>query len=405
MNKKQIKILDTLLFTVLLIIYTIITFTLFYNQAYGNPSSYHSDVKAYILEMQGLDSGYSFPYPIFFKLGALFNLFFVPQVAITIALTLLNSSGVVVLKYYLNKQFCQEIEEKELKIQILIRVGISFLTLSLFLVSMIFSITKITLPGLSYRYAGVWTPNPYHNATYMATRPFAIACFFQFSDILQQYEKQFSWKKGLLFSISLLLTTMTKPSFTIVLVGAAGLIMVYRMFKSKFNNFKPTILLGLCFVPTFCHLLYQFFGVFGPTESGETGIGFGWLTAWRNYCNNVPLAVCLGLAFPIIVLIFHWKELKKNGLYRFSIQIVAMSLVMLMILYEKGFRLPDMNFSWGYMHGMFFAFVGAVIVLLRSTLIQNQKWYILSIQWCAFLWHLGCGLIYFRSILLGYMYY
>lgn len=403
MNKKQIKRVDILLFTVLLIIYTIVTFFLFYHQAYGDPSFYHSDVKAYILEMQGLDSGYSFPYPIFFKLGALFNLFFTPQVAITIALTLLNSSGVVILKYYLNKQFV--LSDYKESMQTLLRVGLSILTLSLFMVSMIFSITNLSLPGISYRYVGVFTPNPYHNATYMATRPFAIACFFQFGDILQEYEKQFSWKKGLLFSVSLLLTTMTKPSFTIVLVGTAGLIMVYRMFQSKFANFKPTILLGLCFIPTFCHLLYQFFGVFGPTDSGETGLGFGWLTAWRHYCNNVPLAVCLGLAFPIAVLIFHWKELKKNGLYRFSIQIVAMSLVMLMILYEKGFRLPDMNFSWGYMHGMFFAFVGAVIVLVRSTLLQKQKWYILAIQWCTFLWHLGCGLIYFRSILLGYMYY
>ena len=92
---------------------------------------------------------------------------------------------------------------------------------------------------------------------------------------------------------------------------------------------------------------------------------------------------------------------EENTLYRFSLQIVAMSLIMLMILYEKGFRLVDMNFSWGYMHGMFFAFVGAAIVLVRSTILQKQKWYVLAIQWCAFLGHLGCGLVYFRSILLG----
>ena len=36
-------------------------------------------------------------------------------------------------------------------------------------------------------------------------------------------------------------------------------------------------------------------------------------------------------------------------------------------LYEKGFREMDFNFSWGYMYGIFFAFVGALLVLLRAT--------------------------------------
>lgn len=414
---RRIRILDWTVFGILLAIYTIVTFYLFYHQAIGNENWFHSDVKAYILEMQGLDSGYDFPYPVFFKLGAFFDLFLSPEAAITVALTLLNSFGVAALKYYLNKQFVKEdgwIEHrilggaegrKELAVQFLLRAALSALTLSLFFVSMLFSVTGRKLPGIENRYKGVFSPNPYHNATYMAARPFAVICFFQFADLLKHYEKEFSWKKGIIFGLFLLAATMTKPSFTFVLVGTAGLIMVYRLFHSRFKNLLPTVFLGLMFIPTFCDLLYQFFGVFGPKEGQETGVGFGWLTAWKYHCGNVPLAVALGLAFPIVVLIIHHKELKTDGVYRFSVQIAAMGLAMAVLLYEKGFRLPDMNFSWGYMHGMFFAFVGAAALLFKSTILKSKKWYVLGLEWVMFLGHLGCGLLYFKNSLAGYLYY
>lgn len=417
-EKRQLRIIricDYLLFAILLAVYTGVTFYLFYHQAIGNENWFHSDVKAYILEMQGIDSGYDFPYPVFFKLGAFLNLFMSPEMAVTVALTLLNSAAAAVLKYYLNKKFVKEdglIAHRivssgsgELGVQILLRTALSLLTLALFLVSMLFSVTGRHLPGIENRYKGVFSPNPYHNATYMATRPFAIICFFLFADILQSYEKKFSWKKGVVFGLFLLLTTMTKPSFTFVLVGTAGVIMLFRLVRSRFSNFLPTLFLGLMFLPTFCDLLYQFFGVFGPKEGQETGVGLGWLSAWQYHCGNIPLAVVLGLAFPIAVLFIHHKDLKTDTLYRFSVQIAAMSLAMAMLLYEKGFRLPDMNFSWGYMHGMFFAFIGASIVLLQSTLMKTRKWYVLSLEWLLFLWHLACGLLYFKNSLAGYLYY
>lgn len=75
-------------------VYGVLTFTLFCRQAYASmdfQGLYASDFKAYILEMQGLDSGYSFPYPIFFKLGALLYLFLKsPELSMAVAVTILN---------------------------------------------------------------------------------------------------------------------------------------------------------------------------------------------------------------------------------------------------------------------------------------------------------------------------
>ena len=80
---------------------------------------------------------------------------------------------------------------------------------------------------------------------------------------------------------------------------------------------------------------------------------------------------------------------------------------MFLVFYEKGFRMMHANFSWGYMYGIFFAFVGALLVLLRATgkADTKKKKGLAAIQWLAYLWHLVCGLYYFWGFLQGAMYY
>ena len=404
-KEKQEKYVDVMVFGVLLLVVSAITFTLFYRQTLGSPETgYHSDMKAYILEMQGLDSGYSFPYPVFFKFSALLHLFVGPEMAVALATMLLNSMAIVVLKCYFNRLMAEPMTQAVGGRKWLADSLISLLAISLFFISMLYPPSRIELPGILHKYLGVFTANPFHNATYMAARPFAILSFFQFARLLDQYEEGAPAKDYIWFSLFLLLVTMTKPSFTIVLVGAAGLIMVYRMIRSKFKNFLPTILLGLCFIPTFLDLLYQYKGVFVPEEGAEGGIGFGFGTVWAHYCHNIPLAICLAVGFPLLVLVLHIKELKSDTLFRFSWQIYLMSFAMAFLLYEKGFRMVDFNFSWGYMYGIFFAFVGALPVLVRDTA-QKKKPLLLALQWLAFLAHLICGLYYFYHIFLGQSYY
>ena len=85
----------------------------------------------------------------------------------------------------------------------------------------------------------------------------------------------------------------------------------------------------------------------------------------------------------------------------------VMSFLMAFFLYEKGFREMDFNFSWGYMYGIFFAFVGALLVLLRATANADtrKRKIVVAVQWLAYLWHLVCGMYYFGGFLQGAMYY
>ena len=404
-SEKQMRIIDWSLFTVILAAVSAVTLWLFYKQATGSPEMYHSDMKAYILEMQGLDSGYSYPYPVFFKLAALFHLFVSPEMAVAAATMFLNSLSIVITKLSFNYLATPEIKKNWLG-----RVFLSILSVSLFLISMLYTPQGIYLPGIHFRYLGVFTANPFHNATYMAARPFAILAFLWFGKLLPVYEKGVHGEKGkirdyILFSLFLLTATMTKPSFTIVLVGTAGLIMLFRLFRSGFRNLVPTLQLGLCFIPTFVDLLYQYKGVFVPEEGAEGGIGFCFGEVWAQYCSNLPLAVCLAVGFPLLVLILNYKELKENTLYRFSWQFYLMGFAMAFLLYEKGFRKADFNFSWGYMYGIFFCQMGALLVLIRSMGKDEKKPLLTGIQWLAYLCHFVCGLNYFLTYLRGGMYY
>ena len=421
---KKDRIIDGAVFMVLLAAVSAVTLVLFYRQTLGTPEHYPSDMKAYILEMQGLDSGYSFPYPVFFKLSAFIHLFAGAELSVAVATMLLNSLAIVIVKAGFNRLVLQGGERRWWE-----GVWMSLLAVSLFFISMLYPPRGIYLPGIKFNYLGVFSPNPFHNATYMAARPFAILAFLWYVRLLPAYEKGPEPVRGegkgreaglsvyILFSVFLLAATMTKPSFTLVMVSTAGLIMLYRLFRSGFRNFLPTVQLGLAFVPTFLNLLYQYRGVFVPAEGVEGGVGFCLGDVWINVCDNIPLAVCLLAAFPLLVLVLNFKELKTDTLYRFSWQLFLVGLAETFLLYEKGFRKFDFNFSWGYMYGAFFCHMGSLLLLSRKTLqvfgrargggeksVGLQR-LLLAAQWLAYLWHVVCGILYFGKYMTGAMYY
>ena len=429
------RIIDWLVFAALLGAASAVTFVLFHRQTLGNPEWYPSDMEAYILEMQGLESKYSFPYPVFFKFAALLHLFTDPALSVALATMLLNSLGILVTKLAFNRLALRDLEEAlgrgRHDLGWLAGVFLSLAAVSLFFVSMLYPPQGIYLPGIRFKYMGVFTANPFHNATYMAARPFTILAFLWYVRLLPVYEKGRPGKQGgrlgladyVLFSFFLLVATMTKPSFTLVMVSTAGLIMLYRLFRSCFRNFIPTVQLGLCFIPTFIDLLYQYKGVFVPGEGAEGGIGFCFGEVWAAYCDNIPLAVGMAAGFPLLVLVLNWRECKKNSLFRFSWQLYLTGFAEAFLLYEKGFRKWDFNFSWGYMCGIFFCHFGALVTLLQVTaqraagkpaehpsevcrrLGRYGSGAAIVLQWMVYLWHVLCGIAYFGVIFSGASYY
>lgn len=384
--------------------YLAATLFLFHRQTVNYDGRYTSDMSAYVMEVQGLSSGYDYPYPIMFWMARALAHFTSAQHALAFTVTLLNCLTVLFLKFYFDAYL--KIQKEDVWRGCLSTVLLFLVLMSSMLYSPAYlgRYNDITEDFL-YRYRGVFSPNPWHNATFLAARGFSTAAFFLVVDILGKYEKEDKWfsKEYFAFSALLLISTMTKPSFTLVLVSVCGIIMLWRLFQSRFRGWKAFFQFGITFIPTFLDLLYQYRGVFVGqiTETESKGIGFGFLSAWKMLTDDVPLAIILAAAFPLSVLMFRKFNLKQEPGLRFAWQFYAASLVMLAFLYEKGYRMHHVNFAWGYMYGLFYLFVTSLLSLVRETKSRRQPLWQLGIQWCLFTAHIVCGVDYFRVIIIG----
>lgn len=407
--KSKYREIDVILFTVLLIIASGAMFVLFYRQATMFDESlwlYPSDIRPYIDEMLGTQTKYNFPYPILFKTAYVIYLVIGnPDLSMAITITLFNVIAMIITKVCLCKS------TKTFFIS-------TASTFCLFFLSMVYyrGFEKL---GMIYRFMGVGSPNPWHNATYMAARPFMILAFVYGAKVLSTYEIDF--EKGhklncnrmmpyIISSFSLLLATMAKPSYTLVHLIVCACVMLYRFIITKFKNFRQSVCLGLTFIPTLFAMLYQYGSVFTGTSSvgEEQGIGFGCFRVWSSLTGNVPIAIILAGLFPLVVLMFNYRSLVSDSLYRFSWLIYLAGFLTNALLYEKGFREKDGNFFWGYICGLFIVFFSSIYLISKDTRQElfifselNSKKFVLIFEWLLLILHTLMGLRYFQLLCYG----
>lgn len=395
------KWIDPVFFGILLALYSLMMLIFFYRQTIGYQGIYFSDMEAYILETQGLDSGFEFPYRLFFWISRIWMIFVTPEAAAAFSTMLLNSLCVVTVKYYFDTCLSNFAKREGIRWTIPWQLVSTVAVFSLFFMSMIYSERgeKFWSYDYIYRCIGIYTANPYWNATFLAVRPFTVISFFLSAKVLSEYEENFSPRDGILLGASVFLATFTKPSFTFVLAPVLAITVFWRLFAKRFMYWKNTVMLCCCFLPTALLLVYQYWGVFMGTNSRgeETGIGFEIGKAWHGYTGNIPLSVMMALLFPFSVLALNWKELKRNGAFRLAWQIMAVGFLTFLTLYEKGFRFVHMNFSWGYMHGLFFVFLISIMQMIKNAMKRENLMYklFLAPELVTYLYHLICGLVFF----------
>ena len=388
-------------FTVLLVLYSALMMSFFYRQVMPRDGIFYSDMEAYILETQGLESGYEFPYRLFFWVSRVWTIFLIPAVAVAFTTMLCNSAAVILTKYYFDKNLQKYARQEGIVWNTAWELVSTLAVFSLFFVSMVYSPRGTAFFGFDYIYRcmGILTPNPYWNATYLAVRPLTIATFFLGIDLLAEYEMVLSWTKVTAFGVLVFLCTFTKPSFTFILVPTGAVILLYRLLKNKGKTWKNTLLFCLSLLPTGVLLLYQFSNVFTGTNSHaeETGIGFELFKAWHVYSNNIPLSLVMALAFPIAVLVLNMRQMKNDGGVRLAWQLWLTGFLTFLICYEKGFRFSHMNFSWGYMHGLFFVFMVSILQMIRNLMRKGtlSKRLMSVPEIVLFAYHLICGIVFF----------
>ncbi len=392
----------------LLLVYTGVMLYLFVMQCLEVPD-FRSDMPDYVNQVRGIEGDYKFPYPLFFILAKGVARMTGAPLGVAITTAFLNACGVCVTKYYMDLQVREGLDTSlwSDKKRMALDFAVTGMVFALFLLGNLYSPKNTAFFGFDYAYRcmGIYTPNPIWNATYLAARPFTIVCFFEAAKVLQSYRETFSWKGCVPFAVSLFLMTITKPGYTMVLLPLMALFFLVDLVRSKGKSFKNIFCICVTMIPTGLDLLYQFFGVFtGVNVKGEeTGIGIGFAKVWSNYSKNIPLSIVMGMALVLGVMVLNWKAVKEKFIYRFAIYNYLVGMIMFLCLYEKGFRMLHANFSWGYMHGMFFMFLAALVLILKNTMEWRKCWKVIFLpaEWGVFLIHLVCGINFLWYALQG----
>lgn len=405
---------DRIVFWTLLIIYTGVMLYLFVMQCYEVPV-FRSDMPDYVNKVRGIQGEYEFPYPLFFVLAEGIAMVAGAPLGVAVTTALLNALGVCAAKYYMGR-LVRELSVLEVRKgtpradaerEGALDLAVTGMVFVLFLLGNLYSPKNTAFFGFdySYRCMGIYTPNPIWNATYLAVRPFTIICFFEAANVLKRYRDDFTWKGCMPYAVSLFLMTITKPSYTLVLVPLMGILLLADLIRSRGKSFRNAFCLCVTMIPTGLDLLRQFFGVFTGTNARgeETGIGFAFAKVWSNYSKNIPLSIVMGMALTLGVAVLNRKMLKEKFIYRFAWYNYLFATVSFLCLYEKGFRMLHANFSWGYMHGMFFVFFVTLALVLKNTMewIKSRKAVLLLAEWAVLACHLVCGVNFLLYALQG----
>lgn len=265
-------------------------------------------------------------------------------------------------------------------------------TLAVFLVSML-----MLQPWVNTLYLGIFTPNPWHNPTYVFGRFFSILAFCQFVRLLGPDERPTTRGVAALAAFTAL-SVWGKPSFLIGFLPAALAVLGWGAWRRWFT-LRPALGLALALVPAVCVLLWIDHKVFA--SGAATGkVGFAPGRGWGLYTPSFTLSLSMGMLFPLYVLVVRLRHLSRLMLTASATWLASCAAFLL--LEESGLRATHANFAWCYMSGMFFMYLGAIAEWFLGTPVSNRL-----LRWLGtalFLLHLVSGVRYFLRVLAGLSY-
>lgn len=259
-----------------------------------------------------------------------------------------------------------------------------FSTLASFVLS---TVGPYSMNWFSDSYYGQFSPNPFHNPTHMAVKPFGILLVMLGIDIVRKLKKEelifFKGKRMFLwFGIILFLSTVTKPTFMFMLLPTGFLYLagqaIYNAVKKQ-GSFKEALLVFAKFVlasiPSLLYLGLEMFAFYsGEGHRDADGIVLsGFLEIWHMFSYDVPTSVLLAMFFPI------WMVVTNPG-YFFRSTEGLMSLLCYVVgtlefsfIAESGPQADSANFAWCMMAGMVVLYGVSIAKLVIETIKKNES--------------------------------
>ncbi len=222
-------------------------------------------------------------------------------------------------------------------------------------------------------YLIAFSPNPMHNPTHMAVKAFGMLTFMAGVDMMRDYRSEERLffpgirKLPLLFGLFLFLSTVTKPTFMYMLLPAGVItvltdlcISLIRKKKESLPRIGRTVLrFFLASVPALIYLFIEYlaFYYWGNSAYHSSVIFTRPLTVWHFTAINVPMAILIGMCFPLFMFLTDIRYFLSSAEGRLAAVGYAVGVLEFSVLAESGAGMDAANFAWCMMAGMtvFFA--------------------------------------------------
>ncbi len=260
-------------------------------------------------------------------------------------------------------------------------------------------------------YLGQGSPNIWHNPTTLAVRPFMLLIVVWTVDYWNFDEKETVSLAGrqikkvnayeLLLAVTLLVSTLMKPSFLMVYCPVCAVVILYRLVKSRGRLFGKLVLRNLYFLPSLFVFLWQYIRIFifGGALNSSPGVEIAFLRVARIFAPSVIVSLILKMAFPILVILIWRKKIFQDPLFRVVFLQALVGLFISWTFAETGGRAEHGNFGWGNVLASFFLWMMCILFYVRELYRDKDKfagdW---KLKWkygipgVILLWHLLAGI-------------
>ncbi len=211
-------------------------------------------------------------------------------------------------------------------------------------------------------YFGYIAPHSYHNPTIVLLQPFALLLFFFAIRIFTT--PQSSRTTIIMCATVTLLGTIAKPNYTISVIPAIGLMVLYTLLRKQKLDWS-LLIIGIA-LPAAEVLLWQLNYVRGSSLSGFL---FAPLAVMSFYSpENLLLKFILSILFPLIVTAIYWRNALKSIVMKLAWLAFGAGAFYTYFLAESRNYISG-NFTWSGQITLFILFVATLMFLFQ----QNEE--------------------------------
>jgi len=251
--------------------------------------------------------------------------------------------------------------------------------------------------GLYYfGYLGI---NGYHNPTSNVLKPFALMVFGYAVTLINGEEKRYSLIHIIASAFLVILSSLIKPSFTICLMPALGILIMIRFLRQEPLDWRFAIF-GFI-LPAIAVSGYQYLITY---TSDEIGIIFQPFTVARNLSGRLAPKFILSIWFPLLVQIFYWKKAVRDSHMILAWLAFLFGIFFTYFLEEGGWRMGHGNFTWSGEIANFILFVTTAHFFFKQwgKNKASRKWFLILVF--GFVPHIIAGCIYYTYCLMNDFY-